>query len=166
MMSVGEYFMSVVTSSVIAALVGMLYPDDKGGVKKTLEVCISLFLLCVIIAPIGSLISRAKADIDIGGLELELPDIDASADSAIFASLANAGREEIEKILHRSICERLDIAEDELWVNAKVSADGEGIVIEKVTVWLYGKAMWSDPRALQELVAEYTDAECMIANGG
>ncbi len=165
-MSVGEYFMSVVASSVIAALVGMLYPDDKGGVKKTLELCISLFLLCVMIAPIGSLISRAKENIDMGGLDLALPDIGVSADSAIFNSLASAGRDEIANCLHGSICERLEIAEDELRVDVDVSADSEGITINKVTLWLYGRAMWSDPRALRELVAEYTDAECMIANGG
>ena len=165
-MSVGEYFMSVVVSSVIAALVGMLYPDEKGGIKKTLDFCISLFLLCVIIAPIGSMLAKARDEIDLGELDLALPDTDVSADSAIYASLVAAGREEIEKRLCELICNRQEISESEITVSASVRADENGVVIDKVTVFLYGKAMWSDPRAISALISEYTDAECLIVNGG
>lgn len=165
-MSIGEYFMSVVTSSVIAALVGMLCPDDRGGIKKSLELCISLFLLCVIIAPMGALISDAKEKIDLEGIDLSLPELDISADAAILDSLAKASEGEIETILHNSVCERLDINEDEIAVDAEIAASTDGVSIERIVLRLYGSAMWRDPRELREVVAGYTDAECIIVNGG
>lgn len=166
MMSAGDYFMSVVLSSVIAALVGMLYPDDKGGVKKTIDFAIALFLLCVIIAPIGSMLAKANEIIDFDIPEIEPPNTEVSAGAAIYGALAAEGGEAIEKRFGELICDSLKIAADEISVSAEVRADDNGIIIDKVTVWLYGKAMWSDPRVILELIADYTDAECLIVNGG
>jgi len=165
-MSIGEYFMSVVVASVIAAIVGMIYPDEKGGVKSALEYCLSLFLLCVIIAPIGSMIAKAKENTDEYSLDYELTDIDLSVDSAIYASLAQAVEKEIGEKLQRVICSSIEVDEDDICVIAEVHTDGENVIIKKVTVWLYGKAMWSNPRTILGVVSEYTDAECIIANGG
>ncbi len=165
-MSIGEYFMSVVASSVIAALVGMLCPDDKGGVKKSLEICISLFLLCVMIAPLGTLISDAKEKIDLDDIDLSLPKLDVTADAAILDSLAKASKAEIERILHDSVCERLEIDGADIALEADVTADADGVSIGRIVLRLYGSAMWRDPRSLREVIADYTDAECIIVNGG
>lgn len=162
-MSIGEYFMSVVTSSVIAALASMLCPDEKGGIKKSLELCVSLFLLCVIIAPIGLLITDAKDKINI---DLSIPEIDISADALIFDSLAEASADEIERILRDSVCEGVDIDYSDLDVEADVTASNEGVSIGRIVLRLYGSAMWSDPREIREVIARYTDAECIIVNGG
>ena len=162
-MSIGEYFMSVVTSSVIAALVSMLCHDERSGIKKSLELCVSLFLLCVIIAPIGTLISDAKERIDV---ELSLPEIDISTDASIFHSLAEVSKADIERILHDSICERLRINESDLEVEADVEANEEGVSIGRIVLRLYGSARWSDPREIREVISRYTDAECIIVNGG
>lgn len=162
-MSIGEYFMSVVTSSVIAALVLMLCPDERGGIKKSLELCVSLFLLCVIIAPISSLITDAKDKIDI---DISVPEIDISADASIFDSLAKASADEIERILHDSVCEGVGIDCSDLEVDADVTANGEGVIIDRIVLRLYGSARWSDPREIREVIAHFTDAECIIVNGG
>lgn len=165
-MSIGEYFMSVVVASLIAAIIGIVYPDEKSGVKVTLEYCISLFLLCVIIAPIGSMIANAKESTSEHALDFELPDIDISVDSAVFASLAETAEKEIGEKLRRLICNEIEANADDISVVAEVNTDGGNVIIEKVTVWLYNKAMWSNPREILSVVSEYTDAECIIVNGG
>lgn len=142
----------------------MLYPDDKGGVRKALDLCLSLCLLCAVIAPIGGMIAEAKEEIDLSGLEL--PDIDASADSAIYAALAEASRGEIEVKLAELIGKRFDLEEDEVGVSASVMADENGITITRITVWLSGRGVFTDPREIKSFVSDYTDAECEIVNGG
>lgn len=144
----------------------MLYPDDKGGVKKALDLCLSLCLLCAVIAPMGGMIADAKENIDLNDLNFALPDIDASADSALFASLAEASKGEIEEKLAEMIRQKFELAEDNVEVSANVTADENGVDITRITVWLYGRAVLADPREIKAFVSEYTDAECEIVNGG
>lgn len=161
---IGEYFIGITVASVAVTLIGMLYSDDKGGVRKALDLCLSLCLLCAVIAPMGGMIAEAKEEIDLSGLEL--PDIDVSADSAIYASLAEASRGEIEEKLKGLIRKRFDLTQDDIEVSASVMADENGIAITKITVWLYGRGVFTDPREIKAFVSGYTDAECEIVNGG
>lgn len=142
----------------------MLYPDDKGGVRKALDLCLSLCLLCAVIAPIGGMISDAKEEIDLSGSLL--PDIDISENSSIYGSIAEASRGEIEAKLRVLIEQKFDLAEDEAEVYASVTADESGVYITKITVWLYGRGVFTDPREIKAFVSGYTDAECEIVNGG
>lgn len=142
----------------------MLYPDDKGGVRKALDLCLSLCLLCAVIAPMGGMIADAKAEIDLSGLDL--PDVDASADSTIYASLAEASREEIEDKLAELIRLKFDLEQDEVRVSASVKADENGVAITQITVYLNGMGVFTDPREIKAFVSGYTDAECEIVNGG
>ena len=67
-MSLGRYFLGIVTFSVAVNLIGMLYPSDKSGVRRALDICMSLCLLCAVIAPIGGMIADAKKDISFNGI--------------------------------------------------------------------------------------------------
>lgn len=153
-------------ASVAVTLIGMLYPDDKGGVKKALDLCLSLCLLCAVIAPMGGMIAEAKERIELDDRDLELPDIDASADSAIYASLAEASRVEIEERLAELICKKFELEAENVEVSASVTADESGIGITQITVWLYGRGVFTDPREIKDFVSGYTDAKCEIVNGG
>ena len=64
-MSLGSYFFGIVTFSVVINLIGMLYPNDKSGVRQALDICLSLCLLCAVIAPIGGMVARAKGEISL-----------------------------------------------------------------------------------------------------
>ncbi len=162
---IGEYFIGVVTASVVLTLVGMLYPEDKGGVRRALDLFLSLCLLCAVIAPIGGMIADAREEIDLGGFDLDLPDADASAESAIRSALAAESRAMIEKRLEELICGRFDLSEEDTGVTALISVSDNGIEIDRVTIWLSGKALLTDPREIKRFVSEYTDAECEIVGG-
>ncbi len=158
---IGSYFVGIVTASVVLTLISMLYPPD-GGVRKALDLFLSLVLLCVILAPLGSMIAQAREDADLDlfdGMDESLP----SAESAIFSSLADLSREQIEErleeLLHEEFGGRIE-------VGAEVSAEGGEVKLERVTLYLYGASMWEDPRALHAFVGRYTDAEIYLVNGG
>ena len=117
-MGIGEYFLSVISASVITALIAMLFGDDKASLSKAINTTCSLFLLCVIVSPISSLISRVKGQLDIPNLgEYEST---VSAEEALYASLKTASGDIIEKTLMSHISERTDIKENDLEVRADV----------------------------------------------
>ncbi len=159
---IGKYFVGIVSASVAVTLISMLYPDDKGGVRRALDLFLSLTLLCVVLAPLGSMLAKARENAELDISE-DIADADRSSESVIYAALADAGREQIEQrleeLLHEGFGGRIE-------VRADVAADSEKVEIKRITIVLYGASMWEDPRALREFVGGYTDAEILIVNGG
>ncbi len=158
---IGRYFIGIVTASVAVTLLSMLYPEG-GGVRRALDLFLSLVLLCVILAPLGSMIGklREETDLDIFG---EITAGELSADQAIYSSLAGASREMIEERLTELLDEEFGGG---IEVRADVSIKEGRVMLDRVVLTLYGASMWEDPRELREFIGEYTDAEILIVNGG
>ena len=164
-MRIGEYFMSVIAAAVITALIAMFFGDDKAALSKGINTACSLFLLCVIVSPISSLIARAKDKSDIGDIDPGAYETAVSAEEALYASLSAVSAERIEEVLRTHIAGRTQIDERDIEVRAEASvADGE-VVLKRVIICLYSGARWSDPRVICDAVGELTDAECLIING-
>lgn len=147
-------------------MIGVLYPSEKSSVRGALDLCLSLCLLCAVIAPIGGMISEAKDEL--GGEELlfDLPDADPSSDAAVFSAIARESGELISERLAEMIRAEFSLSGESAEVSVSVFASGEGVDIKGVTVWLRGKGVLTDPREVEAFVAKYTDAECVIVNGG
>ena len=163
-MGLGEYFMSVIAASVISALIAMLFGDDKAVLSKGINTACSLFLLCVIVSPIASLIARAKDKIDIGEIA-DAYESAASAEKALYASLGEVSGDMIEEALRTHIAECTGLDEGDIEVRAEVSVTDGEVLLDRVVICLYSGARWSDPRLLRDAVGELTDAECLIING-
>lgn len=147
-------------------LVSQLLPaQGDGGIRRALDLFLSLCLICAVLSPMSSILAQVREGIENGALDIESPEIDGDIDSAIFDSLANEARGEIELRLRGYICEELKLPEDCVEVGAEVSAGADGVMISRITVYLYGRGMWSDPRKILAAVGKYTDAECVIVNG-
>ncbi len=159
---ISEYFIGIVTASVVTTLLSMLYPDSGGGVRKALELFLSLTLLCVILAPIGSMIARAREDIDLD-ISDDIEADEHSAESAIFSSLAQMSQGQIQEKLNELLAEEFG---GRIEARAQVSAEGGEVKIESITLILYGSSMWEDPRELRDFVGRFTEAEILIVNGG
>ncbi len=164
-MGIGEYFMSVISASVITALIAMFFADEKTTLSKGINTACSLFLLCVIVSPISSLIARARERMDIDDIGIGADESAVSAEEALYASLGAVSGERIEEALRLYIAESADIDANDLEVRAEVSVSGGEVVLNRVILCLYSDARWSDPRALRDAVGELTDAECLIING-
>ncbi|MGM9643180.1 MAG: hypothetical protein ACI3XI_08230 [Eubacteriales bacterium] len=158
---IGEYFIGIVTASVAVTLVSMLYPES-GGVRRTLDLFLSLCLLCVILAPLGTMIAKARDEIDFDIFD-DITAGDIAMDDAVYNSLAEASRIQIEEKLTELFLERFG---GEIEVRVDVSAEGGQVKLTRVILTLYGNSMWEDPRELREFARKYTDAEILIVNGG
>ena len=161
MMTLGRYFLGIVTFSVVINLIGMLYPSDKSGVRHALDICFSLCLLCAVIAPIGGMVAQAKKDISLE--DFELPEIDVEAGKSFFDVLEKESEKEIEEKLFELLSAEFD--EEDMEIEVDVFAGEDGVVIECVRVYLYGDGLFIDPRDMSVAVARYTDAECSIIEG-
>lgn len=162
-MTLGSYFLGVVTFSVAINLIGMLYPNDKSGVRRALDICLSLCLLCAVIAPIGGMMAEVKKDIILDDVLFEMPEADIEAGSALMTALAKESENKIEAKLLRILSAEFD--EENIEIDVSVRADETGVAIEYVKVYLYGSGLLIDPRDVESAVARYTDAKCMIIEG-
>ena len=162
-MSLGSYFLGVVSFSVAVNLIGMLYPNDKSGVRRAIDICSSLCLLCVVIAPIGGIISEAKKDISLDDIIFDMSESDVEVNSALVTALENESELEIEDKLYRLLSARFDVKDIE--IDVSVSVDESGVAINYIKVYLYGSGILTDPRDIKAEVAKYTDAECIIIEG-
>ena len=159
----GRCFFGVVTFSVAINLIGMLYPSDKSGVRRALDICLSLCLLCTVIAPISGMIKEAKTDISIDDFIFEISEADVEAGKAIMAALAKESERAIEEKLFGILSSEFD--EENINIDVSVKADESGVEIECVEVYMYGTGLLIDPRDISSVVAQYTDADCRIIEG-
>lgn len=144
-------------------LISRILPSgDDGGIKRALDLFLSLCIVCAVLSPLSSMISRAREEINGGTLDLSFPEVDVDADRALLDSLAWGAKSDIERLLRGYLCEELELSEDCLEVEAEVTANAEGVILKRVTVRLYGAGAWADPRKIVAIVARYTDAECVI----
>ncbi len=165
MTGIGEYFMSIIAASVITALVSLAFGDDKALLSKGVNIACSLFMLCVIVAPISSFVSRAKSDFSFGDVDLGgIADV-KQTENALYASLGEISGDQIEKALRDHIVHRSGIKTEDIDVRAEVSVEEGDVILKRVILSLYAGARWCDPRVLTDAVGELTDAECLIVNG-
>ncbi len=160
-MSLAGYFSGIVVFSVALNLVSLLYPNDKSGVRRALDVCLSLCLLCAIISPIGSMLNDAKESISLDKLRLEMPDAEVGADA--YYALEAASEKEIEARILKILSSEFDL--EDVLVESEVSVGEEGIALRRVDIYLYGKGLLTDPQKIKSVMALYTDAECRIIEG-
>ncbi len=163
MMTLGRYFLGVVTFSVAVNLIGMIYPNDKSGVRRALDICLSLCVLCAVIAPIGGMMAEAKKDILLDDILFEIPDDNVASSDALMTALAKESESEIEEKLFRLLS--AEFGEENIEIDVSVIADESGVTIECVKVYLFGSGILIDPREMLSAVARYTDAECKIIEG-
>ena len=144
---------------------GMLYPDDNSGVRKALDFCMSLCLLIAVVTPMGGMLRDAGEMINENVFDSVIPEADMPADEAVSALLAEESQRMIEERLEAMICDSFALNAERVVVTAEVSVNDSGVLLDRVTVWLSGATLATDPREIKDLIAQYTDAECEIVGG-
>ena len=155
----------MVCASAGITLVGMLYPDDNSGLRRALDLCLSLCLLVAVAAPMGGMLKDAGEMIDENIFESIIPEAELPAGEAVSEALAEESKRMIEERLEELLCTSFDLDCEKVAVTATVGVTEEGVSLERVTVWLSGAALMTDPREIKSLIAGYTDAECEIVGG-
>ena len=155
----------MVCASAGITLVGMLYPDDGTGVRRALDLCLSLCLLVAVVTPLGGMLRDAGELIDENVFESVVPEAETSADGAVSALLAEESQRLIGERIEELVCNSFELDGEKVAVTASVSVTESGVELDRVTVWLSGAALLTDPREIKAFIAEYTDADCEIVGG-
>ena len=143
----------------------MFYPDDGSGVRRALDFCLSLCLLVAIVTPMGGMLKNAGEAIDGSVFESVLPEAEIPSGEAVLALLEEESQRMIEERIEELVCKSFELDGENVAVTASVSVTESGVSLETVTVWLSGRALLTDPREIERLISEYTDAKCEIVGG-
>ena len=143
----------------------MIYPDDGSGVRHALDFCISLCLLIAVVTPMGGMLRDAGMMLKENVFETVIPEVEMPADEAVSVLIADESKRMIEERIEELICRSFEIDDEKVAVTASVAVTKDGVLLDRVNVWLSGAAILTDPREIKSLVAQYTDAECEIVGG-
>ena len=153
----------MLAASLVATLVSLLSPDgERGGVAKHTRLLTSLFLVCVMIAPLRGAISALQ---NWQNGEITLPwqeDVEENDyQEDMQEALDTASRDYFTKMLTQTLEQKflMDVGD----VRCAVHWSDGGSAPEKVTVILSGSAIWKDPKEIQSFVTSLLSCECAVA---
>lgn len=160
-----EYIVSLFAAALVAALIGVLSPEGEGGgISKHMRLLTALFLLCVIVAPIGGLIGTLEGVLD--GTE-SLPGVEGDAEEGYREELENAlssaAKPYFANLLIEAVKKEFSIPDGEVRCAIRWR-DGEGSATpERISIILSGSSIWRDPSEIEKFVRERVGCECVTA---
>ena len=159
-----EYVITFVCVALACGLIQMLVPQgDGGGIKKYMSLVCGLCVLCVTISPISRIVSDMSSlgEELFDGISTPYPDKDDY--SQIYDdSLIEAGEVNMSSGLKALISRDLGVDESDIDVSVKLREGEDKYLPEKVTVFLYGKAVLCDPHKVIEYVNALLGCECQV----
>lgn len=160
-----DYLLTLIAAALVAALVGILSPDgERGGIAKHLKLLTSLFLICVLISPLHSVLTGLK---DLANGNLSIPNFDVGTEDdyrqQMDAALDGATESYVSDMLTQTLESQFSIAAGDVACRVEWAREGETLTPTRVTVILSGKAIWKDPKPIEDFVSELLGCECRTA---
>lgn len=157
-----SYLLTLLSAAMITAVIGLLSP--KGGLSKHVKLLTSLFLLCVLLHPIGTFLTSLRAFLN---GEIELPDLSIPNEDTyqeqLHEALESASTVYFTQMLTQMLQEEFSIDAGDLRCEVRWTTEQGSLKPERVTVILSGRAIWKDPEAIEALVSERLGCECVSA---
>lgn len=160
-----SYIISLVSASLAISLISILSPEGNGGgIAKHIRLISSLFLICVLIAPVGQLIGGLR-NLATGSFtlpEFELPN-EEDGNLQLQDSLDSASKQYFLDSLTILLLQEFSIQEGDLSCKAVWDEQDGQIAPKKITIILSGSAIWKDPKKIQAFVTDLLGCECITA---
>ena len=149
------YLLSLLGASLAVALIGILAP---AGASKHMKLISSLFLICILIAPlpraIGSVWSMAEDFTTQGGQSGSPSDYNGQMQEAV----NSASKTYFAQTLTQLLEQQFSIPPGEVRCSIRWA---EGT--EQITLILSGSAVWKNPADMEQFVTELLGCECVTA---
>ena len=153
------YLLSLFGASITVILAEIIVPERA---SKFFRLVTSLFLVCVLIAPLPRAVKAIQALTDELLTRAEEDPLLGSYDSEMQDALDGASRTYFVQMLTATVSERFGIKSGEL--TCSVTWDGEDeLCVKRVTLILSGSAIWKDPAPMEEFVSGLLGCECVSA---
>ncbi len=160
-----SYLISLVSVSLVIALVSLLAPDGKGGgAARYVRLVAALLLICTLIAPLRSLLGglRALANGEFALPSLELPD-QADREEELQATLDASSKTYFLQALTQLLEQEFDLEAGTVRCRAQWKEENGQARPTQITVLLSGSAIWKNPKTIQNYVRDLLDCECITA---
>ena len=160
-----EYIISLIVASFISAMIGILAPQGEGGgIAGHLRLLSALFLVAVIISPVGELLPA------LGDLREEIQTEHTPEDSVgdgyrdqLNGAVTSAAQPYFAALLIDTLEKEFSIPEGEVRCAIRWREEGESVYPERITVILSGSSIWRDPAPIEEFVRDRIGCACVSA---
>ena len=153
------YLLSLLGASLAVALVSILAPDKF---SKHIKLIASLFLICVLIAPLPRAIGSIQSLID--GINGDTGN-DSSSDytDRMDDAINSASKTYFAQTLTQMLEQQFSIPAGEIRCAVQWAEDEETLRPQKITVILSGSAIWKNPANIENFVSGLLGCECVTA---
>lgn len=163
-MDIKGYIVMVVCVCVSSSIVTLLAPEGESGIGRQVRVAAGIVTALAVIAPLIGMIEEI-GEIDISGIVSEQDDKTEEYQS-IFEGQIGKFEEENTKDGIKSILEKsFDIDPSECSVAVSFDEDNGEKRLKRVSITLYGSAIWSDSSAIEGYLRELLECEIILAVG-
>ena len=160
-----EYIISLMTASFVVAMIGILAPQGEGGgIAGHLRLLSALFLVTVIIAPVGELLPV------LGELREELQTEHTPQDSVgdgyrdqLNGSVTSAAKPYFASLLIDTLEKEFSIPKGEVRCAIRWCEENDSVYPEQITVILSGSSIWRDPAPIEDFVRDRIGCACVSA---
>ena len=154
------YLLSLLGGSLAVALIGILAPN---GGSKHIKLISSLFLVCVLVAPLPKAIGSVRSWID----DLN-QDVGSDADPSDYTAqmeeaVQSASKTYFAQSLTQMLEQRFSITPGEVRCSIQWAEGDDGMQPLKITLILSGSAIWKNPADMEEFVTGLLGCECVTA---
>ena len=158
-----DYLLSLLVVSMILSVVGILAPKGTGGgLAGHIRLVAALVWICVLIAPLPTVIAELRDVWSNGFIEIQTqdaPDYQIQTDQI----LDEASKAYFCDMLTQALEDRFSLMPGSLRCHVVWNETSDGIRPGKVTLLLSGDAVWQSPKQLEEFVTELIGCECISA---
>lgn len=163
-----EYALTLIGSALVCSLVYMIAPEGKLG--KYVNFAGALCILCVAISPIYSFISGISGAEGEGIYEYIFGEYVAEGEDEVYLevyeeNLMSMSAENMSVALVSLLCRETGVDAEDIEVYVELESGEESFLAKKVSVVLYGSAVFLEPREISGYIESLLGCECEIIYG-
>ena len=155
-----EYIIAIITVSIVGGIAFALVSTKDARLKKYVRLVISLIFLIVLILPIKNAVSQVNSFKD--NIDSFFSSIGANVDYSNNL-IINSSIDNISMGIKNALLEEFKLKSEDVSVEISVNRDNiEAIKIEKVKIYLYNEATWSNESKIEEFLDRIIGCEAII----
>ena len=162
-----EYIVTLIAVSILCGVISVLSPEGVGGgIKKHMNLLLSLCVLSIIMAPVGNLLKKGDGfELDLFGDFIDSENAEQKYDEIYKNTLGGYTAESVSAGSKNMLCKAFDIDGDDVDVCVVLGDNEEELTVEKVHLIIYSGAVVKDPRTMSEYLTGLFNCECEIIYG-
>lgn len=147
-------------ASLAVALIGILAPE---GASKHMKLISSLFLICIIVAPLPRALGSAWSVAEDFTARNDGQSDPADYNGQLQEAVNSASKTYFAQTLTQLLEQQFSITPGELRCSIQWTEETEQLQPQKITLILSGSAIWKNPADMEQLVTELLGCECVTA---